>query len=66
MKHKKYIDSLANLCISELKIKGCTWPPHIKVTWNQREAFLESEDGKKRISITNHGRISISFQRRRP
>ena len=50
-----YADSLIELGLGEIKVKGYSWPPQIRTTWNQWEALLESEDGKERFRITHDG-----------
>ena len=53
LNHGAYADSLKELGLGEMRIKGYRWPPQIKATWNQWEALLESEDGKERLRITH-------------
>ena len=50
-----YADSLKELGLGEMRVKGYSWPPQIRTTWNQWEALLESEDGKERFRITHDG-----------
>jgi hypothetical protein len=57
LNHAKYTDSMAELDLPEIKAQGFKWPPQIKVSWNQWEAYLESEDGRERIFITQDGRV---------
>lgn len=61
LNHGKYTDSLAELGLERMNVKGYKWPPQIKATWNLWEAFLESEDGKEKISITSDGRAGKSL-----
>ncbi len=53
----KYTESLAELGLDKLNVKGYKWPPQIKTNWNLWEAVLESEDGREKISITSDGRV---------
>jgi hypothetical protein len=57
LNHGKYTESLAELGLEKLNVKGYKWPPRIKTTWNLWEAVLESEDGREKISITSDGRV---------
>jgi hypothetical protein len=59
LNHGKYTESLADLGLGEQKVKGFRWPPQIKVTWNTWEAFLESEDGSRRVFIAHDGRVHL-------
>jgi hypothetical protein len=53
----RYTDSLAELGLQKMNVKGYQWPPQIKSTWNLWEAYLESEDGKKKIFIASNGQV---------
>jgi len=61
LNHGKYTDSLAELGLAKMNVKGYNWPPQIGATWNLWEAFLESQDGKEKISITSDGRVGKSL-----
>jgi len=60
LNHGKYTESLAELGLENLTLKGYSWPPRIKTTWNLWEAALESEDGREEISIAFDGRVNKS------
>jgi hypothetical protein len=53
----RYTDSLAELRLQKMNVKGYQWPPQIQSTWNLWEAYLESEDGKERIFIASNGQV---------
>lgn len=58
LNHGKYTDSLADLGLEKMNVKGFKWPPQMKATWNLWEASLEGEDGKEKFFITSDGRVS--------
>jgi hypothetical protein len=60
LNHGKYTESLTDLGLGEVKVKGFKWPPQIMATWNTWEAYLESDDGSRRIFITHDGRVGES------
>ena len=57
MNHGTYADSLAELGLGETEVKGYKWPPQIRTTWDQWEAFLEQEDGQSKVFIFSDGRV---------
>jgi len=57
LNHGDYTDRLEDLGLSEVKVSGYKWPPRIRTTWRQWEAFLEKEDDQGRIFIFADGRI---------
>jgi hypothetical protein len=57
LNHGAYADSLKELGLGEMRVKGFSWPPQIRTTWNQWEAFLEREDGQGRMTIFSDGRV---------
>ncbi|HUU36900.1 MAG TPA: carbohydrate-binding family 9-like protein [Candidatus Desulfaltia sp.] len=55
--HDRYTENLADLGMDTTKIPAYKWPPRVEATWNQWEAFLESEDGQERVWINHEGRV---------
>lgn len=60
LNYGKYTDSLTDLSLGEVKVKGYKWPPQIKTAWNMWEAYLESEEGSRRVFITHDGRVGMT------
>jgi len=57
LNHGKYTESLADLGLREMRVKGYRWPPQIRTTGNLWEALLEREDGQGRVIIFSDGRV---------
>lgn len=57
LNHGKYTESLADLGLGEITVKGYRWPPQVRATWNQWEALLERENGQGRVIIFSDGRV---------
>jgi len=57
LKHGTYSDNLADLGLEEIKVKNYKWPPQVKASRNQWEAWLEREDDQGRIIIFQDGRV---------
>jgi len=53
----KFTDKIAELGLSNIKVKDYNWPPKIEYTANLFEAILKSADGKEKWHISHDGRV---------
>lgn len=57
MRYGKFTENINDVGLAGLKIEGYTFPPKIKYSWNQFEAYLESLDGRQKWYICQNGRV---------
>lgn len=56
IKHHRYTDNVTELTGNMTKLPGYTFPPKIRITWNQFEACLENLETKERWYINQEGK----------
>ncbi|OGD20070.1 MAG: carbohydrate-binding family 9-like protein [Candidatus Aminicenantes bacterium RBG_16_63_16] len=57
LNHGAYADTLSELGLGDIRVKGYRWPPQIKTAFDLWEAVLESADGRNSVFITQDGLV---------
>jgi hypothetical protein len=57
LKHGAYADDIGDLSLEEMRVISYRWPPQVRATGNQWEAWLEREDSRGRVIIFSDGRV---------